>query len=74
VSPTIEGYENATNDFPWLAEKKACPAKEVMTNCLYTTQGQFLCQKEVGQDTNVPSATQQKQGHEVAKTASPWLS
>ena len=49
TAPTVEAYEN----FPWLKEKfteqkTGCSVKESMTNCLYTTQGVFVCQKQTG--------------------------
>jgi hypothetical protein len=69
--PSVEAYEN----FPWLKEKfeeekKGCAVKESMTNCLYTTQGVYLCQKQ----TDVPNKEMAMMGDKgVAKYASPWM-
>lgn len=72
----IETYEN----FPWMSEKKEeknC-TKESMTNCLYTTQGVYVCQKEVGPKNEVSNEEMARYAFHaqkgVAKTASPWMS
>lgn len=81
----IEGYEN----FPWMSEQaqpkqaeapapeKTKCAKEIMSNCLYTTQGMYLCQKEIPEAKNeVPNEEMARYAFfsdkGVAKTASPW--
>ena len=66
---------------PWSKEepftqesRPSCPAKEAMTNCLYTAQGMFVCQKPVdGVKESVPNSEMAKWvEYGVAKTASPW--
>lgn len=80
----IEGYEN----FPWMSDQAATeqqqPAKEkskcnkeIMSNCLYTTQGMYLCQKEIPEAKNeVPNEEMARYAFfndkGVAKGASPW--
>lgn len=77
----VEGYEN----FPWMSEQpKAAPekpkcAKEIMSNCLYTTQGMYLCQKKMAEAKNeVPNEEMARYAFfndkGVAKGASPWMS
>lgn len=55
-----------------------CAVKDSMTNCLYTAQGMFVCQKEVGQKAVVPNSGMAEWGANVqegvSKTASPWMS
>ena len=76
TSCQIETYEN----FPWMKEETKEPkcTKESMTNCLYTSQGMFVCQKDVGVKNEVPNeemarfASFAQKG--VAKTAGSWAS
>ena len=78
--PTLELFDNS----PWLKPEKftdtpskACAAKESMTNCLYNTQGEIVCQNNFKlDDKQQPPNKEMAHNTEfgVAKTASPWLS
>jgi hypothetical protein len=49
MTPTVEMYEN----FPWLkedaaAQQKSGCSKDIQSKCLYTAQGDFICEKDMG--------------------------
>ena len=68
---SVEMYENSVAAAP-----SKCPSKEIMTNCLYTAQGLFICQKDLGVKS-VPNeemanwAARLEQG--VAKSAGSYI-
>ena len=55
----------------------ACPAKDMMSSCLYTAQGVFICNKESEQSTkgvanNVDMSRQVLRDNVRFNNASPW--
>lgn len=71
--PVSESFAQESLEKP---KPTGCAVKDSMTNCLYTAQGMFVCQKEVGQKPTVPNSTMSEWGTNVqpglSKTASPW--
>ena len=78
MTPTVEMYEN----FPWLkedaaaqqsqeAQQKSGCNKDIQSKCLYTAQGDFICEKDMG-FKGVPNARIAEDNVKgVAKTAHP---
>lgn len=75
----IETYQN----YPWMPKQSeskerfenSASCKETMTNCLFTAQGMFVCQKETGDKPHVPNEDMARWGADqkgAAIGAAPW--
>jgi len=77
----IETFENSQ----WLLNNKKseqkveskCAAKETMVNCMFTAQGMFVCQKDVGMKDIPPNKEMANYGFQrlqkdIGKSAAPW--